>query len=363
MKLKECMMTNSTCYKQTTVAKKFTGIVVHDTGAGNPSLKRYVQPSDDDPMRDEILADIGKNAHKNDWNHKEREAGVHAFVGKNAAGEVETYQVLPFDKFAWGVGKGKYGSFNFDPTARIQFEICDDGYASEEYFYAAMREAQEYCAYLCAKFIFDPLSQICSHHESYIAGFGGNHADCDEWLKKFGKTMDWFRDEVKELLDEEYPYSVYCANGLIARVATKEEAFAYQGCRVYLGGIIVEKDKIETVEIPVMDEEIVAAEEIIEAPAEEIVPRKVQKGTIFRTIALVLAIVNQIVAAFGSTSFASATWYQVLSIILTAVTAGIAAWENNDFTYFARIGTGVLDALEDGKITVEEAKKLLEKSK
>lgn len=95
-------------------------------------------------------------------------------------------------------------SYNFNPNARIQFEICDDGYKDETYFNAAMKEAQEYCAYLCWKFKFDPLTQICSHYESYHAGYGCNHGDCDGWLEAFGKDMDWFRAEVKKIFDKEY---------------------------------------------------------------------------------------------------------------------------------------------------------------
>ena len=90
--------------------------------------------------------------------------------------------------------------------------------------------------------------------------------------------------------------------------------------------------------------------------------KSVDKGTIIRSAALVLAIINQVVAVIGATSFASATWYQIVSIIATVLTALINAWENNDWTYFARLGTKVLDALEDGKLTKEEVLEMLEKS-
>lgn len=200
MTLKTCMMTNSTCYREGSPAVP-RGIVVHSTGAANPALKRYVQPSEDDPMHDEILADIGKNQYGNDWNHATRYAGVHAFIGKNAAGEIETYQVLPYDRCAWGVGKGTKGSYNFDPTAHLQFEICEDDLTDEGYFTAVMREAAEYCAHLSKTFGFDPMTDICSHYESYKAGYGGNHSDPHEWLKKFGRDMDWFRAEVARLME------------------------------------------------------------------------------------------------------------------------------------------------------------------
>ena len=87
----------------------------------------------------------------------------------------------------------------------------------------------------------------------------------------------------------------------------------------------------------------------------------VDKGTIIRSAALVLAIINQVIAVLGATSFASALWYQIVSIIATIATALISAWENNDWTYFAKLGTKVLDALEDGKLTKAEVIELLKK--
>ncbi len=89
--------------------------------------------------------------------------------------------------------------------------------------------------------------------------------------------------------------------------------------------------------------------------------KSVDKGTVIRTIALIIAIANQVVAFIGRTSFASALWYQITSLVITGVTALWTAWQNNDWTFFARLGTGVLNALEDGKITVEEVQELLDK--
>ena len=86
--------------------------------------------------------------------------------------------------------------------------------------------------------------------------------------------------------------------------------------------------------------------------------KNLDKGTVIRVAALAAAILNQIVAVIGATSFADALWYQILSISATVITAIIAAWENNDFTYFARLATKVLDALQDGKITPDEVKNL-----
>ncbi len=204
MDIKKCIFTHSGCYlwgvKMTN--SKPVGIVVHSTGANNKNLKRYVQPIKGDANYNEVIADIGKNALGNHWNKESKKACVHAFIGVNASGEVETYQVLPWDNCCWGVGKGSKGSFNYNPTAHIQFEICEDNLKDEAYFNAVMREAQELCAYLCKEYGLTE-SHICSHAEAYKVGYGTNHGDCDHWLKKFGKDMKWFRGEVEKILNGE----------------------------------------------------------------------------------------------------------------------------------------------------------------
>lgn len=206
MVLKKCILTANSCYKTGTkmTGGKPTGIVVHSTGANNKNLKRYVQPLKTDADYSTIIADIGVNQYGNDWNRSASEIGrsvcVHAFIGVNAAGKVETYQTLPFDICCWGVGSGKNGSYNYNPQARVQFEMCEDGLTDATYFNAVMKEAQEFCAYLCKTYGFG-VDKISSHHESYLAGYGGNHGDPENWLKPFGKTMDWFRAEVQKLLD------------------------------------------------------------------------------------------------------------------------------------------------------------------
>jgi hypothetical protein len=82
-----CMMTQSTCYKGTS---KMTpkGVLWHSTGANNPTIKRYVQPDDNAPNKQELLTLIGKNQYKNDWNHISVQAGLNAWIGKLADGSV-----------------------------------------------------------------------------------------------------------------------------------------------------------------------------------------------------------------------------------------------------------------------------------
>lgn len=210
MILKRCYLTQNRCY---TSSSKITdgkpvGIVVHSTGANNKTLKRYVQPSKTDSNYDEIIADIGKNKYGNSWNRSSISKCVHAMIGVNQAGTVETYETLPYDTCAWGVGKGKKGSYNYNPTAHIQFEILEDNLKNADYFNAAFKEAIEYCAYLCKAFNLT-VDKICSHKEASTAGYASSHGDPDHWLKKYGKSMDWFRAEVQKLLDEKPKTTLY----------------------------------------------------------------------------------------------------------------------------------------------------------
>ena len=188
MEIKKCLLTNNDCYK---VARKIVpkGIVVHSTGANNKNLKRYVQP--DDGL-------LGQNTYNNHWNRSHLEVCVHAFIGEDKNGDVRCYQTLPFDYACWGVGRGSKGSYNYNP-AYIQFEICEDDLTDKDYFTKAFNLAIEFCAYLCKEYNLS-VDNVVSHQEAYKRGYGSNHSDCDHWLKKYGKDMNWFRSEVKAKL-------------------------------------------------------------------------------------------------------------------------------------------------------------------
>ena len=207
MKIIECMHTQSRCYGKKRQAIKPVGIVVHSTGANNSSIKRYSQPSDNDPNRGELLSLLGVNKYGNHWNRSAVSKAVHYFVGKLADGTVGVVQNLPEDIAAWGSGKGKNGSYNYEPTGHIQFEICEDNLKNKEYFDAVYRAAIELCADICRRYGWKS-NVIVSHREAHAKGFASNHSDIDHWLLKFGLTMNDFRNEVEKLLtpkEEEEP--------------------------------------------------------------------------------------------------------------------------------------------------------------
>lgn len=215
-----CMMTQSTCYKGTTQGIP-VGILWHDTNGGNPYIKRYVQPDDNAGNRNQLLDIIGKNQYNNDYNHTTKQAGLDAFVGKLANGSVSSVQVMPWNYRPWGCGKGSKGSCNGTTGGPfwIQFEICDDGYKSEDYFKLAYKEACELTAYLCKKFNIDPngtveyngviVPTILCHWDSYKLELGSSHKDIYLWFDKFGKNMEDVRRDVKALIDADAPKIIY----------------------------------------------------------------------------------------------------------------------------------------------------------
>lgn len=211
MTLKNCILTNNPCFKRGQQIKKVTGIVVHSTACNNPYLKRYVQPNKDVPNYAALISDLGVNRYDNDWNHENASACVHAFIGKNAAEEIETYQTLPFNYCCWGCGRGKNGSYNYPPNGRIQFEICEDSTQDPAYYAAVMSEASEFCAMLCEQYNLTS-ADICSHTEAGQRGYGTKHGDPEHWMKIYGHNMNDFRGWVDEKLkpkSENHIYLVY----------------------------------------------------------------------------------------------------------------------------------------------------------
>jgi hypothetical protein len=162
-------------------------------------LRRYVQPDD---------GYLGVNIYENSVNREDAYVIAHAYIGKDKNGQVKCYQVLPFNVACWSAGRGANGSYNYDPQGHIQFEICEDGLSDEGYFNSAFDCAAEFCAYLCREFGLS-VESICSHKEAHARGYASNHGDPENWLVKFGKNMDWFRDKVRALLSDSDSSAVY----------------------------------------------------------------------------------------------------------------------------------------------------------
>ena len=195
MNLHKVLATKNYCYTDLGNMSKVIGIMVHSTGCNNPNLRRYVGPDDG------LLGPTSSaNGNQREINGKVQKLGVHAFIGKLKDGTIATYQVQEWNHKCYhcGVGtSGKSGNSNF-----ISFEICEDDLKSKSYFEAVYKEAVELCAYLCEMFGFNPLTDIVCHSEGYKKGFASNHADVMHWFKLYNKTMDQFRNDVKNEMED-----------------------------------------------------------------------------------------------------------------------------------------------------------------
>ncbi len=175
------------CYKanKKMPGGKPSGIVVHSTGCNNPYLKRYVN----------LPSVCGENVYKNYFGNDGTDVNPHAVIGKDKNGAVKGVQILPYDICCWGCGRGSKGSYNYDP-AYIQFEICEDGLSDKAYFEAVFDFAAQFCAELIDTYPTIKIENVVSHKEASARGYASAHGDPENWLSKFGKNMNWFREKV-----------------------------------------------------------------------------------------------------------------------------------------------------------------------
>ena len=79
-----------------------------------------------------------------------------------------------------------------------------------------------------------------------------------------------------------------------------------------------------------------------------------------RTIVLIIALINQVLAIFGKgkIDIAENDIYQLVSIIATIISTLVAWWKNNSFSLSAQAGDAVMKSLEgniDYQLPVENA--------
>jgi N-acetylmuramoyl-L-alanine amidase len=196
VKLIQCILTDNDCFRIKRGIKP-KGVMVHSTGADNPTLRRYVQPvKGGDGDYAALMAQLGRNKNGNHWNRPGLDVCVHGFIGQLADGSVASVQTLPWTHRGWHAGTGTSGgSAN---NTHISFEICEDGLADPAYFKLVYREAVELTAHLCQVCGLDPLADgvVICHSEGYRRGVASGHADVEHWFPRHGKSMDDFRADV-----------------------------------------------------------------------------------------------------------------------------------------------------------------------
>lgn len=169
----------------------------HDTATNEPHAGRFTDAS-------KWLEEKGYWVRKynNHWNKNTVRKEVHAFGGLDARGNFVICQHLPFDFSAWGCA----GSYNYDPTAHIQIEICEDDKKHKNYYEMAMENVAAFFAWLIQQGICKcSASEIVDHRTAHKQGGANNHGDIWDWASKQGedysKYMDNFRARVQRYLD------------------------------------------------------------------------------------------------------------------------------------------------------------------
>ena len=78
---------------------------------------------------------------------------------------------------------------------------------------------------------------------------------------------------------------------------------------------------------------------------------KIKSDTIARTMVLFLALLNQLLAVMGKEvlPFTNDEVYQLVSLIATIITSGVAWWKNNSFTQKAIKADAYMNRLENYK--------------
>ena len=189
--LKKQYMTKNECFQRGKFLSP-TGVMIHSTGVNNPHLSRYVQPDD---------GQLGKNSYENHFNTPRpggRKVCPHAILGQLADGSAAAYQLLPWEMAGWHAGSSANDT-------HIGIEICEDDLSDHDYFTSVYALAVEVTARLCREFDLNPLQDgvVICHSEGHTRGIASNHADVMHWFPRHGKSMDDFRRDVAQHMNQE----------------------------------------------------------------------------------------------------------------------------------------------------------------
>lgn len=181
--IKQQILTENDCYKIGRTIKP-QGVMVHSTGVAQPDPEVFIRR----------------------WNKPDVAKCVHAFVGRE-----QIIQTLPWTMRGWHAG----GSAN---NTHISFECCEpaghtyqggtmvgyDAEANQPYFEDIYRNAVQLTAMLCGRFDLDPMQPgvVICHAEGHSLGVASNHADVLQWWPRHGVTMDQFRRDVAQAMED-----------------------------------------------------------------------------------------------------------------------------------------------------------------
>ena len=163
--------TNNDCYKEGKKIGKVEYLIVHSP-AVYPTIIR-------------AQSGAGGGWYKR-WNKAGVEKLVHGFVD-----DTGVYNFAPETMACWHIGNG-YGNAH-----AIGYELCELSTAAE--FSKVWDNAVGRYAELCKKYGLG-VDRILGHCEAHDKGIASNHSDPEPYFRRFGKSMENFRADVKTRL-------------------------------------------------------------------------------------------------------------------------------------------------------------------
>ena len=186
MEIIEAFATKNRCY-QIGMPLKPRGIMLHSIGCPQPNASVMAQ-------------------NYNQYRPNGQSVCVHAFVQRDGT----VYQTLPWTVQAWhcgGSANATHIGIEMTEPASIAYQggaswADRDHAATEEHVRGAYSAAVELFAQLCLEYNLDPLADgvILSHAEGAQRGIASNHGDPEHIWQVFGLTMDGFRMDVYEAM-------------------------------------------------------------------------------------------------------------------------------------------------------------------
>ena len=171
-------MTNSTAWAKG--IKKMTpkGIIIHSSGFEQPYLWYFIQPSNSNPNKSQILNTIGVNKKHTDYNHTRRLINYHYWIGKDSNNNIQTIKAFPNDFKI----KDNY----------IHICLLEDDLNDKKYALQIVSELIQLCVHLCKEFHWNE-NNVLGHSEI------SSLPDANYWLKKYGYDIDTIRQIIKNL--------------------------------------------------------------------------------------------------------------------------------------------------------------------
>lgn len=163
--------TNNDCYKEGKKIKKVEYLIVHSP-AVYPTIIR-------------AQSGAGGGWYTR-WNKPGVEKFAHGFID-----DTGVYNFAPETMVCWHIGD-KYGNAH-----AIGYELCELSAASE--FAKVWENAVNKYAELCKKYGLS-VDRILGHCEAHDKGIASDHSDPEPYFRRFGKSMEKFRADVKARL-------------------------------------------------------------------------------------------------------------------------------------------------------------------